>query len=181
MLWERYLMLGWAWGGVLAKGLVVSGLHPAEECTHSFTFQARVYFLEQFKVQSKIEWEGQKYPIHLQLLLPSLPLSSKGSFDEILFPKVKVAQSCSTLCNPVDYTVHGLLQARILERVAFPFSKGSFQPKDWTKISHIAGRVFTSWATKGLFKKSMQILKFCFYLEIIAACMSLWFIGWIHV
>ena len=38
--------------------------------------------------------------------------------------KVKAAQSCG-LCNPVDYTVHGILQARILEWVAFPFSRGS--------------------------------------------------------
>ena len=39
--------------------------------------------------------------------------------------KVKVAQSCLTLCDPMDYTVHGILQARILEWVAFPFSRGS--------------------------------------------------------
>ena len=39
--------------------------------------------------------------------------------------KVKVAQSCLTLCNPMDYTVHGILQARILEWVAFPFSRVS--------------------------------------------------------
>ena len=44
--------------------------------------------------------------------------------------KVKVAQSCLTLCNPVDYTVHGILQARIREWVAFPFSRGSSQPRD---------------------------------------------------
>ena len=44
--------------------------------------------------------------------------------------KVKVAQSCLTLCDPMVYTVHGILQARILESVAFPFSKGSFQPRD---------------------------------------------------
>ena len=44
--------------------------------------------------------------------------------------KVKVAQSCLTLCNPMDYTVHGILQARILERVAVPFSRGSSQPRD---------------------------------------------------
>ena len=47
-----------------------------------------------------------------------------------------------------DYTVHGILQARILEWVAFPFSKGSFQPRDWTQVSCITGRFFTSWATK---------------------------------
>ena len=49
--------------------------------------------------------------------------------------KVKVAQSCLTLCNPMDYTVHGILQARILEWVAVPFSRGSFQPRDQTQGS----------------------------------------------
>ena len=39
------------------------------------------------------------------------------------------AQSCPTLCNPMNYTVHGILQAKILEWVAFPFSRGSSQPK----------------------------------------------------
>ena len=53
--------------------------------------------------------------------------------------KVKVTQLCPTLCNPMDYTVHGILQARILEWVAFPFSRGSSQPRDQTQVSHIAG------------------------------------------
>ena len=48
----------------------------------------------------------------------------------------------------MDYTVHGILQARILDWVAFPFSRGSSQPRDQTQVSHIAGRFFTSWATK---------------------------------
>ena len=61
---------------------------------------------------------------------------------------VKVAQSCLTLCKPMDYTVHGILQARILEWVAFPFSRGSSQPRDRTQVFHIAGGFFTSWATK---------------------------------
>ena len=43
----------------------------------------------------------------------------------------------------------GILQARILEWVALPFSRGSSQPKDWTQVSHIAGRFFTVWATRG--------------------------------
>ena len=51
---------------------------------------------------------------------------------------VKVAQSCPTLCDPVDYTVNGILQARILGWVAFPFSRESFQPKDRTQVSCIA-------------------------------------------
>ena len=58
--------------------------------------------------------------------------------------KVKVAQSCLTLCNLIDYTVHGILQARILEWVAFPFSRESSQLRDQTQVSHIAGRFFTS-------------------------------------
>ena len=44
--------------------------------------------------------------------------------------KLKVAQVCPALCNPMDYTVHGILQARILEWVAFPFSRESSQPRD---------------------------------------------------
>ena len=45
---------------------------------------------------------------------------------------LKVAQLYLTLCDPVDYTVHGILQARILEWVSFPFSRGSSQPRDRT-------------------------------------------------
>ena len=61
--------------------------------------------------------------------------------------KVKVAQSCPTLCNPMDYTAHGILLTRILEWVAFLFSKGSSQPRDWTQVSRIADGFFTSWAS----------------------------------
>ena len=46
---------------------------------------------------------------------------------------MKVTQSCPTLCDPIDYTVRGILQARILEWVAFPFSRGSSQPRDQTQ------------------------------------------------
>ena len=62
-------------------------------------------------------------------------------------------QSCLSLCDPMDYSppgsfVHGILQARILERVAMPSSKGSSQPRDRTQVSCIAGRFFTVWATR---------------------------------
>ena len=63
-----------------------------------------------------------------------------------MWSEVKVGQSCSTLCDPMDYTVHGILQARILEWVAIPFSRSS-QPRDWTQVSCITGGFFTSWAT----------------------------------
>ena len=61
--------------------------------------------------------------------------------------KVKVAQSCPTLCHPLDClwnSVHGILQAKILESVAFPFSRGSSQPRDQTQVSCIAARFFTN-------------------------------------
>ena len=57
---------------------------------------------------------------------------------------MQVAQSCLTLCDPMDYTAHGILQARILEWVVFPFSRGSSQPRDQTQVSRIAGGFFTS-------------------------------------
>ena len=60
----------------------------------------------------------------------------------------EVVQSCPTLCDPMDWSppgssVQGLLQARILEWVAIPFSRGS----SWPRVSHTAGRSFTIWAT----------------------------------
>ena len=59
----------------------------------------------------------------------------------------KSLQSCPTLCDPMDCnppgsSVHGILQARILEWVARPSSRGSSQPRDQTCVSCIAGRVF---------------------------------------
>ena len=60
----------------------------------------------------------------------------------------EVTQSCLTLCDPMDYTVRGILQARILVWVAFPF-RGSSQPRDQTQVSCIAGGFFISWAARG--------------------------------
>ena len=67
---------------------------------------------------------------------------------------MKVAQSCPTLCkamdcNPPGFSVHGILYARRLEWVAFHFSRGSFQPRDWTQVSCLADGFFTFWATQG--------------------------------
>ena len=62
------------------------------------------------------------------------------------FVKMKVAQSCLTLCDPMGYTAHGILQARILEWVAVPFSRGPSQLRDRTQVSHIVDGFFTSWA-----------------------------------
>ena len=53
----------------------------------------------------------------------------------MLKEKRKSFSRVPTLCDPMDCTVHGILQARILEWVAFPFSRGSSQPRDWTQVS----------------------------------------------
>ena len=76
----------------------------------------------------------------------SLLLSHQGNSNKYM--KVKVAQWSPTLCDPMDYTVHGILQARILEWVAFPFSRGSSKPRDQIQVSCIAGRFFTNWAIR---------------------------------
>ena len=62
------------------------------------------------------------------------------------------AQLCLTLCDPTKCSlpgscVHGILQARILEWIAIPFSRASSWPRDWTQVSCIVGRFFTIWAT----------------------------------
>ena len=66
----------------------------------------------------------------------------------MVYSEVKVAQWCLTLCDPWTCIVHGILQARILEWVAFPFFRGPSQPRDWTQVSRIAGGFFTSWGTR---------------------------------
>ena len=58
--------------------------------------------------------------------------------------KVKVPHSCLTLCDLMDFTVHGIPQARVLEWVAYPFSSGSSRPKNRTRVSCIAGGFFTN-------------------------------------
>ena len=70
----------------------------------------------------------------------------KGSIQDIII--TIVAQSCLTLCDPMDCSLpgssfHGILQARVLEWVAISFSRGSSQPRDGTQVSRIPGRHFT--------------------------------------
>ena len=70
----------------------------------------------------------------------------------------EVAQSCPTLCNTMDCSlpgspVQGIFQARTLEWVAISFSRGSSQPRDWTWVSHTAGKCFTVSATREVQQK----------------------------
>ena len=75
------------------------------------------------------------------------------SFNVTCVCVCEVIQLCLTLCDPVDCSppgssVHGSLQARILEWIAISFSRGSTQPRDRTRVSCIAGRRFIFWATR---------------------------------
>ena len=84
-------------------------------------------------------------------LEPAVPwfcwVNSQGHFLGLSKVKVFIVQSCLTLCDPPDCSppgspVHGILQARILEWVAMPSSRGSSRPKDGAQASCIAGRCF---------------------------------------
>ena len=83
----------------------------------------------------------------------SLPFNLIPFFTQ-LGPVVSlVAQSCRLFgtpmdCSPPGSSVHGIRQARLLEWVAIPFSKGFSRPRDRTRVSCIAGRFFTVWATR---------------------------------
>ena len=80
--------------------------------------------------------------------------------------KVKVAQWCPTLCDPMGCIVCGILQAKILEWVAFPFSQGSPQPRDQTQVSHICRWILYQLSHKGSLKKIRErwAFKKCYYL-----------------
>ena len=77
-------------------------------------------------------------------LLCKMAITFSLRYNSKVKVKVQVAQLCPTLYDPMDYTVHGILQVRMLEWVAFPFLRGSSQPSDRTQVSLIAGGVFTS-------------------------------------
>ena len=88
----------------------------------------------------------------------------KGQFSFQSQRTCVVSQSCLTLCDPVDCnlpgsSIHGILQARILEWVAISFSKGSSRPRDWTWVSCLVGRRFNLWATREAPHASKVMLK----------------------
>ena len=99
------------------------------------------------------KWEDIK-ELNLQFVSTLHSLSfffffSWNTTGPCLWSEWKVTQSCLTLCDPMDYRVHGILQARILEWVAFPFSRGSSQPRNRTQVSHIEGGFFNQLNHKG--------------------------------
>ena len=105
-----------------------------------------------YKYKKKKRWGGQVdlLPDHVLSFTRHLHMQSCHRLCQVL-----VSQLCLTLCNPMDCSsldscVHEILQGRILEWVAFPFSRGSSLPMDQTHVSRIAGGFFTMWATRVL-------------------------------
>ena len=95
-----------------------------------------------------------KFPSHTDPLSHYIP-SKQISLTHILYPLCVclVPQSCLTLCNPMERSlpgssVHGILQARIVEWVTISFCRASSQPRDQTQVSCIAGWFFTVWTTR---------------------------------
>ena len=111
-------------------------------------------------------WQHSSAPVYVQVLSvkaslppPRNPSEIRVLYHALLFSSFpicsycSVAQSCPALCDLMDCSppgssVHGILQARILESVAVPSSRGSSRPRDRTWVSCIAGRFLTSWATR---------------------------------
>ena len=99
-----------------------------------------------------LEWvampssRGSSWPRDQTLSLMS-PVLAGGFFTTSTTWEAHERESHSVM-SPTDYTVHGVLQARILGWAAFPFSRGSSQPRDRTQVSRIACGFFTSWATR---------------------------------
>ena len=123
--------------------------------SHEWTFPCGISWTWSTSVllESMIKW-----PSICLVYLKAFPWSKPQSIFILILTTcvyvcVLVTQSCLTLCNPVDCSppgssVHGILQARMLEWVAVPFSTGSSQLWDQTQVSCIAGIFFTDWVTR---------------------------------
>ena len=103
-----------------------------------------------FIIKTFIKWLLMSWKILQILEIGKRDLWVSSQWSTVL---CLVAQLCQTLCDPMDRSppyssVHGTLQAGILEWVAIPSSRGSSQPRDQSQVSCIADRFFTSWATR---------------------------------
>ena len=147
----------------------------------AFNIRARIFLSSSYHINSPLVSNPGSHTENTLTSLCSLQVGDKW--------KVLVAQSCLTLCDPLDCSppvssVHGILEA-ILGWVASPFSRESSQPRDQTQVSCIAVRFFTVWATrkaslwvivlnlesKPLFCRGLsQCEKLCMLLSFVVGC-----------
>ena len=125
-------------------GSSVHGDSPGKNTGEGYHFLLQGIFLTQ---------ELNPNLLHCRQILYRLSYKESPRSDIESEVKAKVAQSCPTLCDPMDYTVHGILQARLLEWVAFPFSRGSSQ------VSCIAGGFFYQLSHEGSLGSEMARTK----------------------
>ena len=129
---------------------------------------------------------GAPHPRDRALISHMIQLKLKSQHSIVA---VLVIQSCTTICDTVDgsptgCSVHGILQARILEWVVIPFFRGSSQPRDWTQVSCITGRFFIFWATRELHSRFLiQISLISLFntnmrAKSLQLCATLWTTAW---
>ena len=155
--------------------LIINVVIVSSEQERYSAIHRHVFILPQTPLSSRLPHNAQQSsmcytvgPCWLSILNVTVqtPFLTHHCLSQSLFPyyichsffieKVKeseVAQSCLTLCNPLDCSlpgssIHGIFQARLLEWIAISFSRRSSQPRDWTQVSCIEGRRFTFWATR---------------------------------
>ena len=119
---------------VVERGCLLWPVHSLDETLLAFVM---IHFVLQ----------GQTY------VTPGICWLPTFVFQSPMMKPCEIAQSCLTLCDPMacnllGSSVHGILQARVLESVVISFSRGSSQPRDWTQVYYIAGRHFTIWAIR---------------------------------
>ena len=96
--------------------------------------QIKLWYKYKYSATRRITFESVLMRQMNQEPIIQSEVKSERKIQIMYIKKVKVTQSCPTLCDLMDYTVCGILQARILEWVAFPFSRGSSKPKDQTDL-----------------------------------------------
>ena len=114
------------------------------------------YRCESWTIKKAECWRTDAFELWCWRRLLRVPWIARRSTQSILKERKEeseVAQSCLTLCDPMDCrlpgsSIHGIFQARVLEWGAISFSRGSFQPRDRTQVSRITGRCFTIWGTR---------------------------------
>ena len=143
-MWETWV-LSLAWEDPLEKG----------KATHSSILAWRIPWTIWFMGLQRVghDWVTFTFIVDLQYSVSFRLIAKRLSFP-YMYGLFLVAQSCRTLCvTPWTVTFQaplsmGIFQARILQWVSMPSSRGSSQPRDRTQVSHTAGGLFTSWATR---------------------------------
>jgi len=128
---------------------------------HSTFFLGATAYLTN-KTIIKITWKNDEPIWTEQWPLTKEKLQAAKEFEWVSEWSRSVVSDCDPMdCSPPGSSIHGILQARILEWVAISFSRGSSQSRDWTQVSHTAGRRFNLWATREAQLELQHIEKSC--------------------